>query len=75
MAITRALPARAGRQPAQLGIFGIRSWPKTRLLLAILFAAVSVFPLLFMASLSFQPPSDVFSGTPVLVPTHPTTAN
>src|SRR5262249_7524295 len=56
-------------------IFGIRSWRKTRLVLAILFAAVSVFPLLFMASLSFQPASDVFSGTPVLVPAHPTTAN
>ena len=37
-------------------------------------ASVSLFPLLYMLSLSFQPPSDVFSGTPVLVPTHPTTA-
>jgi multiple sugar transport system permease protein len=75
VAITRTLPARSAARPAQLGIFGIRSWRKTRLVFAILFAAVSVFPLLFMASLSFQPPSDVFSGTPVLVPTHPTTAN
>lgn len=75
MAITRTLPARPARTPAQLGIFGIRRWRKTRLVLAVLFAAVSIFPLLFMASLSFQPPSDVFSGTPVLVPTHPTTAN
>jgi multiple sugar transport system permease protein len=75
MAISRALPARPARQSAQLGILGLRSWRKSRLLLAILFAAVSVFPLLFMLSLSFQPASDVFSGTPVLVPTHPTTAN
>jgi multiple sugar transport system permease protein len=75
VAITRTLPARPARQPTQLGIFGIRNWRKTRLVLAILFAAISVFPLLFMASLSLQPPSDVFSGTPVLVPTHPTTAN
>ncbi|HTZ92218.1 MAG TPA: carbohydrate ABC transporter permease [Streptosporangiaceae bacterium] len=75
MAITRTMPARSTAKPTQLGIFGIRGWRKTRLVLAILFAAVSVFPLLFMASLSFQPPSDVFSGTPVLVPTHPTTAN
>ena len=75
MAITRTMPARSNVEPAQLGIFGIRSWRKTRLVLAIGFAAVSIFPLLFMASLSFQPPSDVFSGTPVLVPTHPTTAN
>jgi len=75
VAITRTMPARSTAKPTQLGIFGIRGWRKTRLVLAILFAAVSVFPLLFMASLSFQPPSDVFSGTPVLVPTHPTTAN
>lgn len=75
MALTRGLSAPAAREPRQFGIFGIRSWRKTRLVLAILFAAVSAFPLLFMASLSFQPPSDVFSGTPVLVPTHPTTAN
>jgi multiple sugar transport system permease protein len=75
VALTRGLSAQAGREPRQLGIFGIRSWRKTRLALAILLAAVSAFPLLFMASLSFQPPSDVFSGTPVLVPTHPTTAN
>jgi multiple sugar transport system permease protein len=75
MATTGAIPARSARKPAQLGIFGIRRRHKTRLVLAILFAAISIFPLLFMASLSFQPPSDVFSGTPVLVPTHPTTAN
>jgi multiple sugar transport system permease protein len=68
----RSVPARG---PVQLGIFGIRSWRKTRILLAVVFAAISIFPLLFMLSLSFQPPSDVFSGTPVLVPTRPTTAN
>jgi multiple sugar transport system permease protein len=75
-----ARPGRAGRtarkpKPVQLGIFGIRSWRKTRLVLAILFAGLSIFPLLFMASLSFQPSSDIFSGSPVLVPTHPTIAN
>lgn len=75
MTSARALPARAAREPRQLGIFGIRSWRKTRLVLALLFSAISIFPLLFMASLSFQPPSDVFSGRPVLVPSHPTTAN
>jgi multiple sugar transport system permease protein len=84
MALSRSLAGRVGRRspagrpphrPVQLGIFGLRSWRKTRLVLAILFAAISVFPLLFMISLSFQPPSDVFSGTPVLVPPHPTTAN
>jgi multiple sugar transport system permease protein len=81
MALTRAVPgrpaqqARPARKPVQLGILGIRSWRKTRLVMAILFAAVSVFPLLFMASLSFQPPSEVFSGSPVLVPAHPTTSN
>jgi multiple sugar transport system permease protein len=68
-------PARTARKPVQPGIFGVRSWRKTRLVLAIVFAGVSVFPLLFMASLSFQPPSDIFSGSPVLVPAHPTFAN
>lgn len=81
MAISRTLPARRARRArparerAQPGIFGIRGWRKARLILAIGFAAVSIFPLLFMASLSFQPPSDIFSGTPVLVPVHPTIGN
>jgi multiple sugar transport system permease protein len=82
MALSRTLTARPARRarrrdgrPAQIGMFGIRRWTRTRLVLAILFAAISVFPLLFMISLSFQPASDVFSGTPVLVPTRPTTSN
>jgi multiple sugar transport system permease protein len=68
-------PGSRAKDPAPLGMFGIRSRKKTRLVLAVLFAAVSVFPLLFMISLSFQPASDVFSGTPVLLPSRPTTGN
>ncbi|HEV3186853.1 MAG TPA: carbohydrate ABC transporter permease [Acidimicrobiales bacterium] len=64
------------RKPSpQPGLFGIRSWKKSRLVLACVFGAVSVFPLLYMVSLSFQPTSDIQTSNPVLVPTHPTFLN
>lgn len=57
------------------GIHGVhgRRWP--RLVLALLFAAVSLFPLLYMVSLSFQPVGDILGSSPVLIPSQPTTAN
>lgn len=60
---------------AQPGLFGIRSWSKTRLVMAFVFGAISVFPLLYMVSLSFQPTSDILTSGAVLFPTHPTTSN
>jgi multiple sugar transport system permease protein len=57
------------------GLFGIRTWNKTRLVAACVFGALSVFPLLYMVSLSFQPTSDILTSSPVLVPTHPTFLN
>jgi len=57
------------------GLFGVRSWTRTRLVAACVFAAVSVFPLLYMISLSFQPTSDILQTHPTLVPGHPTVLN
>ncbi len=64
-----------GRSRAQPGLFGIRSWGKTRLVMAFVFGAISVFPLLYMVSLSFQPTSDILTSGAVLFPAHPTTSN
>jgi multiple sugar transport system permease protein len=44
-------------------------------ILASIFGAVSIFPLLYMLSLSFQPTSDILTSTPVLFPSHPTFLN
>jgi multiple sugar transport system permease protein len=57
------------------GLFGVRSWTRTRLVLACVFAAVAVFPLLYMVSLSFQPTNDILQSHPTLIPSNPTTAN
>jgi ABC-type glycerol-3-phosphate transport system permease component len=76
-------PARLAKRPpsprrhvsAPPGLFGIRSWTRSRLIAAVAFGAVSVFPLLYMVSLSFQPTADILTSTPVLVPSHPTLLN
>ncbi len=47
----------------------------TRLLLVALLSLVSIFPLAYMVSLSFQPTGEVLSFPPVLVPHHPTLLN
>lgn len=57
------------------GTTGRRSKYGLRLVLAALLAAVSIFPLLYMLSLSFQPVGNILSVPPVLVPTHPTLSN
>lgn len=63
------------RRPSQPGLFGIRNWKKSRIAVASIFGVVSIFPLLYMVSLSFQPTSDILTSTPVLVPSHPTFLN
>lgn len=49
--------------------------PFPRLVLAVLFGVVAIFPLLYMLSLSFQPVGDILSSGPVLIPRHPTIVN
>ena len=66
---------RRTRPPAHPGLFGVRSWKKSRLVMACVFGAVSVFPLLYMVSLSFQPTGDILTSTPVIFPSHPTVLN
>jgi ABC-type glycerol-3-phosphate transport system permease component len=72
-----ALKAKQQKRPApvaQPGLFGIRRWDRTRLVIAVVLALVSMGPLLYMVSLSFQSNNDI-QGNTVLVPTHPTTSN
>jgi ABC-type glycerol-3-phosphate transport system permease component len=57
------------------GLFGVRSWTRTRFVVGCLFGAVALFPLLYMVSLSFQPASDILQSHPTLIPSHPTTLN
>ncbi len=71
----RNLAPRRSKPPAAPGLFGVRSWKKSRLVMAIVFGVVSIFPLLYMVSLSFQPTSDILTSSAVLFPTHPTTSN
>ena len=63
--------APAGSGP---GLFGIRRRNRTRLFIAILLAFISLGPLLYMVSLSFQPNGGLLGAT-VLIPTHPTVQN
>jgi multiple sugar transport system permease protein len=72
----RAPGTRARRAANQRpGLFGTRRMTKTRLVCAIILAILSVFPLLYMLSLSFQPVGDILSPTPELLPLNPTFAN
>ena len=56
------------------GLFGIRRWNRSRLVIAVLLALGSLGPLLYMLSLSFQPNGGILGRT-VLVPTKPTFEN
>lgn len=71
----RRSSARRAKVSDAPGLFGIRTWKKSRLVLACVFGVISVSPLLYMVSLSFQPTSDILTSNAVLVPTHPTTSN
>jgi N,N'-diacetylchitobiose transport system permease protein len=42
---------------------------------AMIVALVTLFPILYMISTSFKPPSEIFSLTPHLLPDHPTWSN
>ena len=65
---TKPTTPMAGSGP---GLFGIRKRSRSRLVLAVLLALVSLGPLLYMLSLSFQPNGGLLGAT-VLIPTHPT---
>ena len=70
-------PDRRPRQEGDIeppGLFGIRRMNKTRLAIGVVLALVSLFPLLYMFSLSFQPNGGIIGST-ALIPTHPTTSN
>jgi multiple sugar transport system permease protein len=76
MAIAIEAPAPAKLKPATgPGLFGVKTWKKSRLAIALVFAGISMVPLLYMISLSFQPVSEIGSGTFQLLPTHPTAQN
>lgn len=56
------------------GLFGIKRRNKARFVVAVALAAISLGPLLYMVSLSFQPNGGLLGAT-VLIPTHPTVQN
>jgi multiple sugar transport system permease protein len=58
----------------QPGLFGTRPRNHLRLVLAVLLALISIGPLLYMLSLSFQDNSNILGST-VLIPNHPTLSN
>ena len=62
------------RPPAPPGLFGVSRHRPARLAVAIIFAVISVFPLLFMVLQSFEPPTDILSGVSLTL-TSPTLAN
>jgi ABC-type glycerol-3-phosphate transport system permease component len=72
---TRSAPPQRSRPPERPGLFGVRSWKRTRLFFAIAFAVVSVGPLLYMVSLSFDPVSQIATGAAAGLPSHPTVDN
>ena len=61
--------------PPPTVLFGISRHRPARLVIACVFGAVSVFPLLFMVAQSFTPLSETLGGTPTLLPAHPTLSN
>lgn len=66
-------PVHPSRARTKHGLY--RSETNIRLLLSLLLAVVSVFPLLYMLSLSFQPVGAILSFPPVFIPGHPTLVN
>jgi len=66
---TRA-PARAARQR-----FSRRSRRVLLNLAGLLVALVALFPVLWMISTAFKPPTEIYSLTPQPIPLHPTLAN
>src|ERR1700761_6490366 len=62
-------------EPPSPGLFGVRRWTRTRMVIAVIFAVISIFPLFYMVSLSFQPTGDILTSHPTLIPSHPTRQN
>ncbi len=56
------------------GLLGVNKRNVPRLIIAVVLALVSLGPLLYMVSLSFQPNGGLLGAT-VLIPTHPTVQN
>lgn len=56
------------------GLFGARQFKRSRFIIAVLLALLSMGPLLYMLSLSFVPNSTIF-GASVALPSHPTGSN
>ena len=67
------------RQSAKYRIFQIiKNWKidiSIRMLIILLFMAISIFPFFYMLSLSFQPVGDILTFPPVLIPNKPTAVN
>jgi multiple sugar transport system permease protein len=66
---------RRRERASEPGLFGVRTWTRSRLVGGCVFAAVAVFPLLYMISLSFQPTGDILTSHPTLIPSNPTLVN
>jgi ABC-type glycerol-3-phosphate transport system permease component len=65
---------RTVKEPAPPGLFGVNRHRSARLVIAVIFAAISMFPLLFMALQSFEPPTGILSGMSLTM-SHPTLSN
>lgn len=75
MATNLRAPPPARKPSTGPGLLGVKTWTKSRLVVAVVLAAISVGPLLLMISLSFSPTTEIGTGRPVLVPSHPTVQN
>lgn len=75
MATVAIKPAAISKPIVGPGLFGTRRLTKTRLVLAVLLAALSLGPLLYMVALAFTPNSEMLGAVTTLVPTHPTIQN
>lgn len=77
MAVPAALvPDKRSLARYEPGLFGTRRYVRSRLVIAVMLALVSLGPLLYMLSLSFQPAGlGGLLGSGQLLPTHPTGEN
>lgn len=70
----RSANRRSRKGALEPGLFGTRRLTKTRLVIAIFLSLISLAPLLYMFSLSFQANGGILGST-VVLPTSPTTSN
>ena len=66
--------AKPAPRASEHGLFGIRRKSRVRLVIAILLSLLSIGPLLYMVSLSFEPNAGILGST-VVLPSHPTASN